>query len=545
MKKIKLLIILAVITAVLCSCSPGQLASSPQPSTPDNADDQAIKQFSLLYSGSDPLNPYTAASLQNRQLAYLLYDPLVRLTPEFQPDYMLAGGIEQNGKSAVITLRPAYFSDGTAVTADDVVYSYKLAISSDTAYPTQLAEIKSFTAGSKSTINVTLSKDDPYFANLLDFPIIKSGSDKLTDSNNILLPPIGSGRYVPDLDAGVLTANDSHIAGAQSVKTIALINAPDSEVIKYNLEAGNVSIYGTDLSDGKIPSMVGNSTAVGLNNIVYVGVNTANELLSDPVMRYALSAALDRSNICSSAYFSYATEATGIFNPLWQDAKGLQNIEPSTNTQNVVAYLNKLGYNSKDAEGFFVNDGNKTLTLSFICYGGNERRLAAARMIAEQLKTEGFKINLKELDWDGYTAALSSGNFDLYIAETKLLGNMDITELVTPGGALAFGIKEKSAEPAADDNATGTDGGTDTGDTPQQTEPAEPAEPEVTVADAVAGFYGGQLSLVDVLSAFNTEMPIIPICYRSGVTVTKSYLKADNVSSVTDVYFGIQGIMNK
>ena len=61
MKKIKLLIILAVITAVLCSCSPGQLASSPQPSTPDNADDQAIKQFSLLYSGSDPLNPYTAA----------------------------------------------------------------------------------------------------------------------------------------------------------------------------------------------------------------------------------------------------------------------------------------------------------------------------------------------------------------------------------------------------------------------------------------------------------------------------------------------------
>ncbi len=82
-------------------------------------------------------------------------------------------------------------------------------MSSDTAYPTQLAEIKSFTAGSKSTINVTLSKDDPYFANLLDFPIIKSGSDKLTDSNNILLPPIGSGRYVPDLDAGVLTANDS------------------------------------------------------------------------------------------------------------------------------------------------------------------------------------------------------------------------------------------------------------------------------------------------------------------------------------------------
>ena len=106
-------------------------------------------------------------------------------------------------------------------------------------------------------------------------------------------------------------------------------------------------------------------------------------------------------------------------------------------------------------------------------------------------------------------------------------------------------VSAVSAEPAADDNATGTDGGTDTGDTTQQTEPAEPAEPEVTVADAVAGFYGGQLSLVDVLSAFNTEMPIIPICYRSGVTVTKSYLKADNVSSVTDVYFGIQGIMNK
>lgn len=543
MKPVKLLAAAAVIIFILCSCSPGGLSSNSSISTPENPDSQAVKPFSLIYSESDPLNPYTAASLQNRQLAYLIYDPLVRMTPEFQPEYMLASGVEQNGKSAVITMRDAYFSDGTPVTAADAVYSYNLAVSSGTAYPDQLAEIKSFTAVGDKTINVTLSKDDPYFANLLDFPIIKSGSDQIKDSNNILLPPIGSGRYVPDLDAGVLNANDSHIAGAQSVKTITLINAPDSEVIKYNLEAGNVSIYGTDLSDGKIPSMVGNASAVGLNHIVYLGVNMNKEILNDPTFRYALSAAIDRSSICKTAYFSYAVEATGIFNPIWQDAKGLQNIEPAANTQNVVAYLNKLGYNSKDAEGFFVNDSNKGITLTFVCYSGNERRLAAARLVKEQLESAGFKVNLSELDWSGYTAALSAGNFDIYIAETKLLCNMDVTELVTPGGALAFGIPQKTIEPGDDPQPAEGDGGNE-GDNTDATAD-EPAEPEVTTADAVAGFYDGSLSLVDVINSFNTEMPIVPICYRSGVTVTKAYLNADNVSSVTDVYFGIQGIMNK
>lgn len=539
MKAIKLMAAVIAIIVVLCSCSPGQLSSNPTQYTPENPDGQTVKQFSLLYSESDPLNPYTAASLQNRQLGYLIYDPLVRMTPEFQPEYMLASGVEQNGKSAVITLRDAYFSDGTPVTAADAVYSYKLAMSSSTSYPEQLAEIKSFSASGDKTINVVLSKDDPYFANLLDFPIIKSGSDQIKDSNNILLPPIGSGRYVPDIESGVLNANDSHIAGAQSVKTIALINAPDSEVVKYNLEAGNVSIYGTDLSDGKIPSMVGNASAVGLNHIVYLGVNMSNGLLNDPTFRYAISAAIDRSSICKTAYFSYAVEATGIFNPIWQDAKGLQNIEPAANSQNVVAYLNKLGYNSKDAEGFFVNESNKGITLTFACYSGNERRLAAARLIKQQLEAAGFKINLKELDWNGYTGALSSGNFDIYIAETKLLCNMDVTELVTPGGALAFGIPQKKAETA--DSPQPAEGETE-GDGKSET---EPSEPEVTTADAVAKFYDGKLSLVDVINSFNTEMPIVPICYRSGVTVTKAYLNADNVSSVTDVYFGIQGIMNK
>lgn len=41
---------------------------------------------------------------------------------------------------------------------------------------------------------IKLGRADPYFANVLDFPIIKRNSDKITDSDGVTHPPIGCGR---------------------------------------------------------------------------------------------------------------------------------------------------------------------------------------------------------------------------------------------------------------------------------------------------------------------------------------------------------------
>ncbi len=543
-----LAVILSAILLLSCiGCKSDSENAENASSNQSGTDTTTVPKLTLLYSANDSLNPYKAESLLNRRLSLLMYDPLVKLDSKLQPRFVLADSIEFDGKDCVITLKNALFSDGTQVTAEDVVFSMDAALSSElTAFKQQLSNVKSYKADENGKFRVTLNKVDPYFANLLDFPIIKKGSDELVDENKIALPPVGSGAYIFDTKEELLTVNTKYSLGSPAVLTINLIDAPDSAVEKYNLEVGNVSIYYTDLSDGIVPPMSGNSSTLALNNLIYLGVNLNNTFLRKAEMRYALAAAIDRTAVCNDAYFGYATPALGLFNSVWNDAGSLQNLTKTADLENVVAILKDIGYNSKDEEGFFVNSKGKPITFKLIVNNENDRRLKTAELLKKQLETAGFKIELVTLEWDKYVEALTFGNFDLYLAETKLPNNMDVTELVTSNGSLSYGIP--APKPAENDptDSTKTDEDGQVDETTQDSDSDnKQSNNSVLVSsvplldDAVHGFYNEKLSLVDIINAFNAEMPLIPVCHRQGLTSCSPEINAENMSSLSDAYFGI------
>lgn len=548
MKFKKLLcIIFAVLMVLTVGCGKKD-AGDDSSSTPSDTTQNVRTSISLLWSADDTLDPYTAHTLLNRKLSLLMFDPLVKLDGEFQPQLILAKSAEPDGKDYIVTLKSAVFSDGSPVTADDVVFTLDKLLKTELPYKQQLSIVKSYKAESTDTVRFTLTKADPYFKNLLDFPIIKKDSDDRHDENNILLPPIGSGRYVFDFKTKTLTSNKMWVMGTVSVPTVDLIDAPDSTVEKYNLEVNNVSCYQTDLSDGVIPPMSGNTSLLELNSLVYLGVNLNSATISREKARYAISAALDRTAICNDAYHGYARPAAGLFNSVWSDAGALQNIASTPNLEIVVANFEEIGYNSKDEDGFLINDKNKTLTLKLVSYKDNARRDAAAALVKQQLEAVGIRIELISLSWDDYIKALTWGNFDLYIAETKIPNNMDVTELVTSGGSLGYGIPEPKAvtvekgevENKTDENKT-DENKTDENKTDKSNETTV-VSPVPLLDNAVKGFYSENLSLVDIINAFNAEMPIIPLCHRQGMTVCEATIDSSKMSSVSDAYFGIANI---
>ena len=485
--------------------------------------------FNLMYCYSDSFNPYAAKTKTNRELSLLLYDPLIKLDNNFKPVNYLAESVELNGTSCKVTLKTATFSDGSPVTASDVVYSIKTALESETKYKERLSEVSSYRAQDDRTVLLSASKNDPYFVNLLDFPIIKSGTAGLTDNNNIEVPPVGCGRYTIDIQNETLNANESHYIKSPEIKKISLVNAPDDEAVRHNLENGGVSFYYSDLSDGKTIKMSGGTQTVNLNNFVYVGINTKpGNILSNEKLRYALSSGIDRKEIAEKAYFGNATPACGPFNPVWEDAKTYQNIEVSQNVDVLVANLNEMGYNNKDADGIFVDANGSKLSLKLICNNENSLRISAANMIAEQLKNAGISITVEALPWDSYSAAITSGSFDLYIAETLIPNNMDISQLVVKGGSLAFGINFEQPSPTADE-ANNTDENA-----------AETAAATLSSESAVNSFYNGELSLKDVVAAFSADTSVIPVCYRTGYAVYSRNLKNGPKSSVSDLFFDFE-----
>ena len=107
------------------------------------AEGKSVDYMTLIYSAADAFNPYTVKTDINRQICMLLYEPLVKVDNAFEPQYALAKTVTIKEKNCVVTIKDAVFSDGTAITADDVVYSCNLALKSQSGYASKLYEVES------------------------------------------------------------------------------------------------------------------------------------------------------------------------------------------------------------------------------------------------------------------------------------------------------------------------------------------------------------------------------------------------------------------
>ncbi len=531
---------LCMIFAVGCSDVDPTDTSSHSP-TPEHLATYP-DSINLMYSATATFNPYEEQKSElNARLIYLMYDPLIKLNNELQPEYIIAESSVITEKSCVVTLKNVLFSDGTQVTADDVIFSYEKAKNASPKYAEQFSKVKSVSAIDASTISFVLSVSDPYFANLLDFPIIKRGTDDWLDENNLPILPIGSGQYVFDSESEALSKNTFYDIFDVKIERINLINAPDDEVINHYISTNAVSAFYADLLKLSATSSNGNVQKINSNNLIYVGFNMNKKLLKDVEMRYAISYALDRNKICSDSFYGYATAATGIYNSKFIDAKGLQNLETSQNQQLVIANLEDLGYNSKDELGYYVNDSQKLLSFELLVSNENNIHLQTAKQISSQLNSCGIKITVVEKSFDKYIEALKDGDFDLYLGEVIIPKNMDVTQIVTENGSAAFGIVSQQSNESTDTSSV-----ENTVSSTVSSGDKIVVEDQYNLSDAIASFYDGTASLHDIINAFNSELPIVPVCHKTlTVVYDKSLIYSSKVPSYVDVFTGISTLQSK
>ena len=377
MKRIICIFLAASLVFGLCSCKQPQENSSAYTES-EQISAQNANEINLLCSYSDSFSPYTALTDANRRIGLLLFDSLVKVDNDFVAHYCLADSITAEDKVYTVKLKSARFTDGSTVTADDVVYSYNTAKESNTKYSSQLYEVSSVTAVNSKTVAFTLSVNDAYFENLLDFPIVKSGTAGVTDADGVEITPIGCGRYVLSEDKKSLAINADYYGKKGSVSEINLINAPDRDSVAHYVEVGATQFYYTSAEDGNIVRMSGKRTEVNLNRLIYIGINSAYGSLATKQMRYAISSALDRAAICRTAYFNNAVSATGFYNPSFSAAQPVQTIKEKPDTQITVENLAKIGYNNMNSEGYYANVSGNNPKFSLLVNAENASAQAAA-----------------------------------------------------------------------------------------------------------------------------------------------------------------------
>ncbi len=492
-----LLVLVLLLSVCACRENEGVLSS---PSENPLAEQNGPNALTVAYNREDTLNPFAAKTELNVQLANLLYETPVTIGENFVPQEALLAVKMPDPSHILTTVRAgAKFSDGTAVTAEDVRFSFEQAKNS-THYAALLANFASVTVKGKDVTFTLRTADTDADANLI-FPVIKR-STATADAGKA---PIGSGPYAYDAEKAVLTANP-HYGKTAAFATIGLKHLVSETEVLQALENGSIGYMYSDLS-GEIPRTLAKTSAVDLARLTFLGVNSARPLTADPTFRKALSAAVNRTALAANSYTGRALPATSPFHPKWQAAAGISIAPANDNAalaeQLLAEALKKPITTTAVTAGTTATTAATAATtpqitalrnFSLVYVAGNTCRESAVKMLTSAFADIGVTITPTPLNYADYIARLQSGDFDLYLGEIQLLPSMSLN--VFFGGAAGYGI-----------NAPKT-------------------------AAAYTAYVRSEGNPQAFVTAFGEEMPFVPLCWRQGLA---AYSQA--FSSVTPLAF--------
>ena len=491
---VSLLSALLCLALLLCGCT-GQGEGEPSPSpTESGGETQTGQQLSLPVDGDASLHPALTDSSTNLILAPLLYEGLFELDGAFTPQMVLCRSYtrSEDGMSWSFTLRSGVtWSDGTPLTASDAAAALNTARSEGSCYQKRLAGITSVTAEGDYTVLVTLSAPNGNLPALLDVPLAKDGGDR----------PAGTGPYrLTEGGAGaVLTLrSDWWQAGekALAADTIALQDIGAAEDLLYAFDTREIDLVVTDFTGS---DSLGFSSDYAVweydtPRLIYLGFRTTGSSpCADPALRAAISGAIDRTEIAGSVFVHHAKASALPVNP----ASSLYD----------------------DTLGSLEGDGGEALsalsdsvrhTLKLVVCNENTFKVSAADRIAASLESCGLSVTVDKLSYEDYTAALTAGNFDLYLAEVTMTGDFNPTALVGTGGSLNFG------------------GYTDV--TTDNLLAAFRSSDETSRAAAASALYQDLI----------TKAPIAPLCFKTGSVLTQWDRLGGLAPTASNVFRGME-----
>lgn len=395
--------------------------------------------FTLGCYASEGFHPYTCTNSLNQTVVGLLYDTLVEVDGTFQAQPCLAESVTcqispdaavptvaENGTvtypavtaavtTVTITVRSGVtFWNGDQLEASDVAYSLNQARKTGSIYQERLSRVTSVRySGSQVTVKVNGAAAN--FDRLLDIPIIEYGT-----AGDAL--PMGTGAYQMENEGTLLRANGSWWRGEPlSMEEIPLYAAKDSDYLLYAFGGGEVSLVTTDLTGSNSLGYNGNFQVQDYPTTVmlYLGCNTETGTCAEAKVRSAIYYALDRETMAARLLSGHAQGASLPLSPSAAEYDG-----------ELAASLN---HQTEQAKSLLPQ---RTKGLTLIVNNDSDFKTALAEELGAELNDLGLKVTVKGLSWSDYKAAVTAGEYDLYLGEVRLTADFSLDALLEEEGTL-------------------------------------------------------------------------------------------------------------
>ena len=432
---ITLLLSCVLILSCFAGCSDDAAAYNPTGDALSREDGSPMKEpikkekeqdLTLTYYPDITLNPLQCTDYTNRALFSLMYQGLFTTDHEYNVYPLLCKTYTraQDMRSYTFYLETATFSDGTTVTPEDVVATY-LAAKESTYYKGRFTHITDILLSEDGGITFLLATPMENLPILLDIPILKATE---LESQR----PLGTGPYYFDASGnGILRRRTNWWGSADmaiTAKAIALVKAESNPQIRDNFEFFGLDLVcanpGSDnYTDYRCDYELWDSENGGF---LYLTCNMDSEIFQNEEIRKNLTFAIDRETIAADNYRGFGMAASLPASPLSPYYSQVQ--------------AEKYAYDGGEKFRMAVEgSGMLGKELTLLVNSDDTMRERIARTIGEALTNAGLVVIIKAINGESYRYALRMREYDLYLGQTRLSPNMDLSAFFDTYGALSYG----------------------------------------------------------------------------------------------------------
>lgn len=371
------------------------------------------------------LDPARATDAQGFTVIGLLHAGLVRLNAELlvEPDLAESWTISEDGLTYTFTLREgAAFSDGSPVTAADVVWSLTHALDPNTGAWTgpfllsniagsdelqsgATTELSGVTALDDRTVEISIKQPSAYFLSQLTF-----GPAKIVSSAAVEASPetwdqgaVTSGAFaVAEWNQGqglVLVPNANYWQPASQIEQLQIVFNQDSETAYQLFRTGELDIMGgaqNPIPAARVAEVQDSADFRTTNafNVRYVAFNNALPPFDDVRVRQAFAHATDRDTLANVVLGGTVIATDRILPP------GMPGSELP---------VEGLGFDPEAARALLADAGvdpaSLELTLSYGVEGDNERIVTVLQAMWQE--NLGVTVTLDPLELSTFSSRLN------------------------------------------------------------------------------------------------------------------------------------------
>lgn len=380
----------------------------------------------LAWYPEKTMNPLKCIDLTNRTLFSLIYQGLFSVGSDYQVEPVLCReySVSADMKTYTFRLENATFSDGSLLTAADVSATLNAAMKSS-YYGGRFYHVERIEDVGSDTVVIRLRDPMENLPILLDVPILKAG--QLEEDR-----PLGTGPFklAPSLGGMQLRRCSNWWCRADlsvDVEAISLMEAESAKQIRDSFEFEGLSLVcanpaADSHADYRCDYELWDCES---GTFVYLGCNMDSPLFADDTVRKTLTYAIDRDALTESYYRGFGRSAA---------------LPASPNSPYYdLALAGRYGYDPQRFTDALAEAQKQGATVRLLVNSDDGLRLRAARDIAKMLTDCGLVVELKELTTRDYKECLQYRTYDVYLGQTRLSPNMDLTHFFYEKGDLSYG----------------------------------------------------------------------------------------------------------